>query len=334
MTTATTTARICPQCLAELAPALLACPRCGSLVYAERLQELAQSAQAATANGDTAGALAAWREAIDLLPGNSRQYQVIAGKIAELSSQVAASGPSGGKSGTSSSGKRGALAAAGAVLLFILTKAKLLLLGLANWSTLASMLLSVGVYWTAWGWKFALGLVVSIYIHEMGHVVALRRFGFKATAPLFIPGLGAVIRLQQRVANPREDAAIGLAGPIYGLGAALASAGLWLATKQPIFGAIASVGAWINLFNLTPVWTLDGGRAFHALSRGQRWLCALATGACWYFVRDGMLVLLLIVIGLRALSEPGNKTGDRNAAAQFVVLIVALSLLCLIKVKV
>jgi Zn-dependent protease len=243
---------ICAQCQAQLAPALLACPRCGSLVHAGRLQELAVIARTATDNDDVAGALAA----------------------------------------------------AGAVLLFFLTKAKLLLLGLANWSTLASMLLSLGVYWTAWGWKFALGIVISIYIHEMGHVVALRRFGFKATAALFIPGLGAVIRLQQRVANPREDAAIGLAGPIYGLGAALASAGLWVATKHPIFGAIASVGAWINLLNLTPVWTLDGGRAFHALSRGQRWLCALAAGASWYFVRDGMLLLLLIVIGLRALAEP------------------------------
>jgi Zn-dependent protease len=303
-------------------------------VHAARLQELAQIARAAAEKDDVAGALAAWREAIELLPGDSRQYQVIAGKIADLGEKVAASGQSAAKSASSNSGRRGALAAAGAVLLFILAKAKLLLLGLANWSTLASMLLSLGVYWTAWGWKFALGLVVSIYIHEMGHVVALKRFGFKATAPLFIPGLGAVIRLQQRVANPREDAAIGLAGPVYGLGAALASAGLWLVTKHPIFGAIASVGAWINLFNLTPVWTLDGGRAFHALSRGQRWLCALAAGASWYFVRDGMLLLLLIVIGLRALSEPENKPGDRNTAAQFIVLIVALSLLCLIKVNV
>ena len=334
MTTATTTARICPQCLAELAPALLACPRCGSLVYAERLQQLAHSAQAASGNGDIAGALAAWREAIELLPGNSRQYQVIAGKIAELSGQVDASGQSRGKSGSSNSGKRGALAAASALLLFILTKAKLLLLGLANWSTLASMLLSLGVYWTAWGWKFALGLVVSIYIHEMGHVVALRRFGFKATAPLFIPGLGAVIRLQQRVNNPREDAAIGLAGPLYGLGAALVSAGLWLATKHPIFGAIASVGAWINLFNLTPVWTLDGGRAFHSLSRAERLLCAVAAAISWYFVRDGMLLLLLVVIGLRALSGPGNRSGNRRATFLYVLLTAALSSLCLIKVKV
>src|SRR5207302_3963478 len=96
--------------------------------------------------------------------------------------------------------------------LFLLTKGKLLLLGLTKATTFFSMLLSLGVYWAAWGWKFALGLVLSIYIHEMGHVFALRRLGFKASAPMFIPGLGALIRLRQHPANPREDAEIGLAG--------------------------------------------------------------------------------------------------------------------------
>src|SRR4029079_13484890 len=101
--------------------------------------------------------------------------------------------------------------------------------------TVLSMLLSLGVYWTAWGWKFALGIVLSIYVHEMGHVIVLGRYGFRATAPMFIPGLGALVRLRQHVVNPREDAEIGLAGPIYGLGAALVALGLWLATKEQIF---------------------------------------------------------------------------------------------------
>src|SRR3989454_12639768 len=81
------------------------------------------------------------------------------------------------------------------------------------------MLLSAGVYWAAWGWKFALGVVLSIYVHEMGHVQALQRYGIKATAPMFIPGVGAVVRLKQYPASPREDARVGLAGPLGGLGA-------------------------------------------------------------------------------------------------------------------
>ena len=334
MTTFAATATTCAQCRAQLALTLLACPRCGSLVHAHRLEQLATTARLASEQGDIAGALSAWREAIELLPPNSRQFQIIQQKIIELSGKVGASeAPARRSRGSSATGWQKIAAAIGAAVLFILTKAKLLLFGLANSSTLLSMLLSLGVYWTAWGWKFALGLVISIYIHEMGHVVELRRYGFKATAPLFIPGLGAMIRLQQQVSNPREDAAIGLAGPIYGLGAAAVAAAIWYGAKLPIFGAIAAVGAWINLFNLIPIWTLDGGRAFHALSRGQRWLCALTAGVCWYFVRDGMLLLLLIVVALRALSEVGNKEGDRRATFQYVFLVITLSLLCLIHVK-
>src|SRR5207253_1330115 len=86
------------------------------------------------------------------------------------------------------------------VLLFVLTKAKLLLLGLTKGGTFLSMLLSAGLYWTIWGWKFAFGLVLSIYIHEMGHVQALQRYGIKATAPMFIPGFGAVTRPQRWIA--------------------------------------------------------------------------------------------------------------------------------------
>ena len=235
-------------------------------------------------------------------------------------------------------------------LVFVATKGKLLLLGLTKSSTLFSMLLSLGVYWTVWGWKFALGLVLSIYVHEMGHVVALTRYGFKATAPMFIPGLGALIRLNQRPANPREDAAIGLAGPIYGLAAAAAAYGLWHLTDQPIFAAVARVGAWVNLFNLLPIGPLDGGRAFAALSRGQRWVATLAIGAAWFGTGESLLALLLIVAAVRALTThgpaagvptaqasaplPAGEAGDVRATVQYIALVGILSLMCLIPVPV
>src|SRR2546425_10920244 len=79
-------------------------------------------------------------------------------------------------------------------LVFVLTKAKLLLLGLTTASTLFSMLLSLGVRWTIWGWNFAAGLAVCIYIHETGHVQTLTRYGSKPTPPMFIPGVGPLIR--------------------------------------------------------------------------------------------------------------------------------------------
>src|SRR5262249_51446039 len=96
------------------------------------------------------------------------------------------------------------------VALLALSKGKLLLIGLTKASTFYSMFLSIGVYAIAWGWKFAVGLVLSIYIHEMGYVAALLRYGVKASAPMFIPGLGALVRLQQPFDDPRQEARVAL----------------------------------------------------------------------------------------------------------------------------
>ena len=107
-----------------------------------------------------------------------------------------------------------------------LGKLKFLLLGLTKASTFVSMFAFFGVYWSIYGWPLALGLVLSIYIHEMGHVAMLRRLGIAAGAPMFIPGVGALVMLKQHVADPLTDAKIGLAGPVWGLGAALAAFGV------------------------------------------------------------------------------------------------------------
>jgi Zn-dependent protease len=193
------------------------------------------------------------------------------------------------------------------------------------------MLLSLGVYWTAWGWQFALGIILSIYVHEMGHVFALHRYGFKATAPMFIPGIGALVRLQQPVINPHEDAEIGLAGPIYGLGAALFSAGIWLATSEPVFAGIAAVGAWINLFNLLPFVPLDGGRGFRAMSRVQKLLSALACAGGWLVTHDGLLILLGIFGFARTLGDKKDTQGEWKPTIIYVFLVVALSALAMLR---
>jgi Zn-dependent protease len=344
----------CPRCGTQLAPTLLACPSCGRLVHAERLAALAANAEAADRRGDVDAALPLWREALELLPAGSRQREVVAQRVNALSEAVRTRpggppppppppGPAKAHS-HSQSGLKGAGVAVGGIALllwkfkfvvvFLLTKGKLLLLGLTKSSTLLSMLLSIGVYWTIWGWKFALGLVLSIYIHEMGHVITLKRYGFKATAPTFIPGIGALIRLKQRPANPREDAAIGLAGPIYGLAAAGTAYGLWHATGNGIFAAIAHVGAWINLFNLLPLGPLDGVRAFNALSRTQRWLAAAAILAAWYLSSESLLALLLVVAVMQAFVPSAPEEGDAGATTWYAGLVLVLSLMCLIPVPV
>ncbi len=333
----------CPSCGTEISPGLLACPGCNWLVNAARLSVLAEEAAAAQQAGDVTRALTHWRAAVELLPPDTRQFAVIQSQIEQLGRQLDATGVSSpipdSSAGRSAAGK----AAAGAgilgmllwkfkvVLLLVATKGKLLLLGLTKSSTFLSMFASLAVYWAAWGWPFAVGLVLSIYIHEMGHVDALRRYGFKASAPMFIPGLGALIRLRQHASNPSEDARIGLAGPLWGAGAALACYLIYLATGAAIWAALTHVGAFINIFNLMPIASLDGGRGFRALSRGQALLVTAALGAAWLLTGEAMLMLVAIVAIWRSITTPKDSQADRLAFATFLFLIASLSALVCVR---
>jgi Zn-dependent protease len=194
------------------------------------------------------------------------------------------------------------------------------------------MLLSMGLYWTIWGWRFAAGLVLSIYVHEMGHVAALRRFGIPASAPMFIPGLGAMVRLHAYPQTAREDARIGLAGPIWGLGAAVASAIAFWTTGYALFAAVASMGAWINLFNLVPVWQLDGARGFRALSKGGRWGIVAVIGACGLATQDGLYLLIGIGAVMQCFSKSAPAQTDRRTWIEFAVLLVALGAVSMLPV--
>lgn len=334
----------CRECGCEHSARALLCPQCRALVHAQRLKELADEAESATQAGQYREARAKWSEALTLLPPGSKQHAAVSQRWQALSEPAAKQPelePAGGEKG---SGRwKGILAGFGSiglllwkfkfVAVFIASKAKFLLLGLSKGGTFVSMALSFGVYWVAWGWAFALGLVGSIYVHEMGHVAALRRLGVPATAPMFIPGLGAVIRLKAMPASPKEDARVGLAGPIWGLGAALFCYGVYWYTGAEAWGAIAKVGAWINLFNMTPVWQLDGSRAFHAFTRGQRWIALAVIVGCWFVTAEDMLALVGLVALVRIYGE-GAKIADNVALGQYCVLIVALAWLAGIPVSV
>ncbi len=329
----------CQGCGSELGPRLLTCPACHRLVHAAELQRLATEAQAASTRNEPLVALETWRRALELLPPASSQHAQVTSRVEALSKQVDASGLLGAtrQAAQRRSGMPKLLMALGTfglllwkfkfVLVFILGKGKLLLLGLTKASTLFSMLLALSVYWAAWGWVFALGLIASIYVHEMGHVAALRRFGMQASAPMFIPGLGAFVRLKQAPVDAREDARVGLAGPIWGLGAAVVLFAGALLTGWKSLGAIAHGAAWLNLFNLLPVWQLDGARGFRALSRNQRWLGVAVIGAAWFLTGEGLLVLLLLGAGFQAVAKPGAEQGDTRAAVEYGFLVATLSAL-------
>jgi len=189
------------------------------------------------------------------------------------------------------------------------------------------MLAFFAVYWSLFGWRFALGFVMSIYIHEMGHVMALRRYNIAASAPMFIPFFGAFVRMKQYPGNVGEDARVGLAGPIWGLGSAVAAWLAALATGLPVWYAIAHTAAWLNLFNLLPIWQLDGGRGFRALTRMQRGIAGGVAIAIWAFTHQTILLLIALGAGYRLFSRDYPVEDDNVILTQYIGLITLLSLL-------
>lgn len=321
-----------------MAAALLSCPSCGWLRFSHGLKQLAADAEEHERAGRFSEALVAWRSALDLLPPNSRQYATIEARIADLGRQGPGKTEQHRPPWVRRAGVLGALALFlwkfKVVIVFLLTKGKLLLLGFTKAGTLFSMLLSLGVYWQAFGWKWAFGVVASIYIHEMGHVAMLRQYGIPATAPMFLPGVGAVIRSRFYPKDVIAQARVGLAGPMWGLGAALICYLVYVLTGLQAWGALAEIGAWINLFNLTPVWQLDGAHGFKALSRQQRWVAAAAVAGAWVISTKGLLVLLLIFAVLAALRRDAPDEPDRRTLLEYVILIAALTALASITVPV
>ena len=190
----------------------------------------------------------------------------------------------------------GLLLVAGAFALKFGKVALLALPKLKIFTTSGSMLVSIAAYSLIWGWRFALGFVVLLFIHEMGHVLQLRREGVQASAPMFIPFLGAVITAKSLGRDAAAEARVGLAGPILGTAGAAACIPLAAATGNDLFTALAYIGFFLNLFNLLPVTPLDGGRAMAALSPWM-WFVGLFLFALLAFTRPNPIILLILLVG-------------------------------------
>jgi Zn-dependent protease len=163
-------------------------------------------------------------------------------------------------------------------------------------TTSGSMLVSVAAYSLIWGWKFAVGFVVLLFVHEMGHVIALRREGVQASAPLFIPFMGALVWAKSLGGNALGEARVGLAGPILGtIGAAACLPVAWL-TGADMWTALAFTGFLLNLFNLLPVTPLDGGRAMAALAPWM-WFVGLGAVVALAFAFPNPIILIIAVVG-------------------------------------
>ncbi len=206
--------------------------------------------------------------------------------------------------GRSAQAGKTAAGAAGAGLLFVLGKAKLLglLAGLVKFKTLATMLLSIGAYAIEWGWLFAAGFVLLIFVHEMGHAVAMRLEGVPAGAPVFIPFVGAFIAMHGQPRDAAVEARVAMAGPLAGSLAAWATLWAGIELDLPLLRALGHTAVLINLFNLIPVSPLDGGRIVTAFTRTY-WVLGYAVGLAALLVTRSPLLLIVLLLGLWTLVQ-------------------------------
>ena len=183
-----------------------------------------------------------------------------------------------------------------AVVGLLLVKFKglaLLLLKVKFLGTALTMLVSIGAYALLFPVWFAVGIVVLIWVHEMGHVLQLKREGIEASAPMFIPFIGAFVAMKQIPKDALAEARVGLAGPVLGTLGGLATLGLFAATQNPVFLGLAYFNFIINLFNLAPLLPLDGGRAVGAMSPVFQFL-GLVTMVGLFFVAPIMVFIALL----------------------------------------
>ena len=235
------------------------------------------------------------------------------------------------------------LSAFGAAIIALIAKLKAVLLLLPKIKILATAgtaLVSVAAYSLLWGWQFAVGFVVLLFVHEMGHVIALRREGIKASAPMFVPFLGALITARSLGDNALAEARVGLAGPVLGSLGSAAVAIVGLVTHTGLLEALGYIGFFLNLFNLLPVVPLDGGRAMAAMAPWMWFLGFGAMVALDFIAPNPILLIITLVAGFElyrrwerrrqpsAAQTAYYKVAPRNrmiVGAVYIGLIVALA---------
>jgi Zn-dependent protease len=203
-------------------------------------------------------------------------------------------------------------------------------------TTSGSMLVSVAAYSLIWGWTFALGFVLLLLVHEMGHVIQLRREGVEASAPMFIPFLGAVVAAKSLGDDAAAEARVGLAGPVLGTLGAVAVFAVGESLDSEFLRALAFTGFFLNLFNLIPLTPLDGGRAMAAMSPWM-WFVGLFLAVGFAFAFPNPIIILVVIVGVwdtfrrwKRLKEGGDEQRSYyrvSPRTRLLVLAVYLGLI-------
>jgi Zn-dependent protease len=248
--------------------------------------------------------------------------------------------PGGGRSGSFTERAKKFLGPIAVAVIAFASKAKAILLLLPKikvLSTSATMLVSIAAYSLIWGWSFAAGFVILLLVHEMGHVIQLRREGIEASAPMFIPFMGAFVAAKSMGDDAGAEARVGLAGPVLGSIACLVPLAIWQATGNEFWQALAFVGFFLNLFNLLPVLPLDGGRAMAALSPWVWTVGYLGLIALTFAFPNPIMILILLLGGMetykrfKARNTPEARAfHDIPRSTRIAVAVVYLALAALL----
>jgi len=160
-----------------------------------------------------------------------------------------------------------------------------------------SMMLMIVTYTYIYGWKYAIGIVLLLFIHEMGHLTASRRLGIDTSLPMFIPFIGAIIQMREAPKDAKTESIVGISGPIFGAIGAFVCLSLGQLFNWELLLALAYFGFVLTVFNLIPAHPLDGGRIVTAISL-KLWLVGIpimAFFSLYFFNPIGILISILAI---------------------------------------
>jgi Zn-dependent protease len=186
------------------------------------------------------------------------------------------------------------------IIIFLLSKLKFLIifLKLGKFATTAfSMVATIGIYAMLYGFKYALGIVGLLFVHEMGHYIIAKRVGLAVSGPVFIPFVGALIGMKEEPKDAITEAQVGYGGPLFGSLAAVACLFMYWVTGSELAVALAYTGFLLNLFNLLPVHPLDGGRIVSAVSP-YLWLIGIPVLVYLMIRLFSPILMLIIILGI------------------------------------
>lgn len=183
-------------------------------------------------------------------------------------------------------------------------------------TTGGTMLLSIATYAIFYGWQFALGFVLLIFVHEMGHYLAARQRGLDVGAPTFIPFLGAWIELKDKPHDAETEAYVGLAGPLVGTLGALACYYLGRSQDSGLLLALAYSGFFLNLFNLIPLSPFDGGRVTAAISP-RLWLLGVPILAAFFIYRPSPILFFIALMAAPHVMKAWRFRGQDDPDAAY-----------------